>query len=138
MPVTIVGCPTVREADGLALSSRNARLSADERAAATVLSRALSAGCQAIAGGETRPEGVAAVMGAVVAAQPLARLDYAAAVDPEDLLAPASLDRLPSVRLLVAAQVGPVRLIDNCAAPLPSVAGTGAVGHNSANQWVDR
>ena len=97
-PVEVVGCPIVREPDGLALSSRNAYLSAEERAAATVLYRALQAG----AAGDD--------MAAVVAAEPLARLDYAAAVDPATL-APVPL--APGARLLIAAWVGKTRLIDN-------------------------
>ena len=100
-PVDVVGCPTVREPDGLALSSRNAYLSADERRAATVLRRALVAGA---AGG--RPS-----MVEVVAAEPLARLDYAEVCDPETL---APLERVvPGARLLIAAWIGRTRLIDN-------------------------
>ncbi|MGH8980939.1 MAG: pantoate--beta-alanine ligase [Acidimicrobiales bacterium] len=114
MPVSVVGCPTVREDDGLALSSRNALLTRSERRAATVLSRALEAGCAA-GRGEDRPEAVARAMAAVVAAEPLARLDYAAAVDARDLSVPSALSAVPEVRLLVAAEVGQVRLIDNCA-----------------------
>jgi len=123
MPVEVVGCPTVREPDGLALSSRNARLTGDERRAARVLWRALGAGRAAVAGGEAggedRPEVVAATMGAVVDGEPLARLDYAAAVDAADLTVPVSLRDPRAIRLLVAAEIGPVRLIDNCPAPRP-------------------
>jgi pantoate--beta-alanine ligase len=120
MPVEVVACPTVRDADGLALSSRNSRLAPAERRAATVLWRALSAGREAVAGGEDRPSAVAALVAGVVATEPLVRLDYAAAVDARDLTVPASLSEATAVRLLVAAQIGPVRLIDNCAAPRPS------------------
>ena len=84
-PVEVVGCPTVRDDDGLALSSRNVRLSAEERRAATVLYRALRAY-------PTRP------MADVVAEEPLATLDYA------EVLAD---------RLVIAARIGGVRLIDN-------------------------
>ncbi len=117
MPVQVVGCPTVREADGLAVSSRNVRLSPAERAAAPVLSRALAAGRQAVAAGEDRPAAVAATMAAVVATEPSVQLDYAVAVDAGDLTTPARLEAAGAVRLLIAAQVGPVRLIDNCDAP---------------------
>lgn len=117
LPVTVVACPTVREPDGLALSSRNLRLAPAERRAAAVLHRALRAGSVAMSAGEHRPEKVAATMAAVVAAEPLASLDYAAAVDARDLQVPPDLDGVP-VRLLVAARVGAVRLIDNCAGPL--------------------
>ena len=123
LPVTVVGCPTVRQPDGVALSSRNARLSPTERRAATVLHRALEAGAAAVAAGERRPAAVADRMAAEVATEPLARLDYAAAVDPDDLSVPAALDAGRPVRLLVAARVGDVRLIDNRAAvPAPAPA----------------
>jgi pantoate--beta-alanine ligase len=114
MPVRVVACPTVRAPDGLALSSRNRLLSDEERQSATVLWRALSAGARAVADGEVRPAAVAAVMAAVVAAEPRARLDYAAAVDASDLSVPRSLADPVAARLLVAARVGPARLIDNC------------------------
>ena len=119
LPVDVVACPTVREPDGLALSSRNVRLSPPERAAATVLSRALAAARRAIAAGERRPAAVVAVMADVVAAEPLAWLDYAAAVDAADLSVPRSVQHPDEVRLLIAAEVGPVRLIDNCPARTP-------------------
>jgi pantoate--beta-alanine ligase len=118
-PVEIVACTTVREPDGLALSSRNRRLSAGERASAAVLSRALAAGRAAISAGERRPAAVGAVMEAVAAAEPSVLLDYAAVVDAENLSVPARLDGQRPVRLLIAAEVGPVRLIDNCAALVP-------------------
>jgi pantoate--beta-alanine ligase len=105
-PVEVVGCPTVREPDGLALSSRNAYLSPEERQAATVLHRALAVG----AAGGSRDD-----MAAVVAAGPLARLDYVEIAD-ADTLAP--LDRaVPGARLLIAAWVGRTRLIDNVGVP---------------------
>ncbi len=97
-PVDVVACPTVREADGLALSSRNLRLSAEERQAATVLYRALRAGVAARMAGERNPATVRRTMVDTVAGEPLAALDYA--------------EVLPD-RLLIAARVGSVRLIDN-------------------------
>lgn len=97
-PVEVVACPTVRDADGLALSSRNAGLSADERRAATVLYRALRAGVAARMAGERSRDTVRRIMVDTVASEPLAALDYA--------------DVLPD-RLLIAARVGGVRLIDN-------------------------
>jgi pantoate--beta-alanine ligase len=120
MPAEVVACPTVRDDDGLALSSRNVLLSPAERKAAPVLWRALEAGQAAVAGGEVRPEAVAAVMSGTIAAEPLARLDYATVVDAEDLTVPASLSKPVGLRLLVAAEIGPVRLIDNCPALRPS------------------
>jgi pantoate--beta-alanine ligase len=144
-PVEVVGCPTVRDPDGLALSSRNARLSPEERRAALSLSRALNAGCGAVAAGERRPEAVAERMGAVLEAETLASLDYAAVVHPSDLQVPARLSGGETLRLLVAAQVGPVRLIDNVgvrvpeqetraageARPAPAAAGAWAVASGS-------
>ena len=116
LPIEVVGCPIVREVDGLALSSRNVRLSGPEREAATVLSRALAAGRAALAGGAQSGEEVERAMRAAVAGEPLVRLDYAVAVDAVSLEEARILDDLSAVRLLVAAQVGPVRLIDNSAA----------------------
>jgi pantoate--beta-alanine ligase len=114
LPVTIVGCPTVRDPDGLALSSRNVRLSPDERAAAVVLPRALAAGQSLLARGTGFSSSVAEAMRAVVEAEPLVQLDYAVAVGAEDLVAREVIADPSTVRLLIAAQVGPVRLIDNC------------------------
>jgi pantoate--beta-alanine ligase len=123
IPVRVVACPTVREPDGLALSSRNVLLSPEQRRAATVLWRALSAGGEAVEGGEDRPEAVARVMASVVGSEPLVRLHYAAAVDASDLSVPRSLRDVGSVHLLVAGEVGPVRLIDNREAVAPPLAG---------------
>ena len=112
LPVDVVGCPTVREADGLALSSRNVRLSADERAAAPVLHRALGAGAAALVAG-AGPDEVERVMAATVSAEPLVELDYAALVDARDLEPAGDAPSDRPLRLLIAATVGPVRLIDN-------------------------
>ncbi|MFV0258533.1 MAG: pantoate--beta-alanine ligase [Acidimicrobiales bacterium] len=111
IPAEIVGCPIVREPDGLAMSSRNVRLDPDERAAAVVLSQALAAGAEAVAAGATDPDAVTATMAKVVAGEPLARLDYAAVADPATLETPSAIRS--DVRLLIAARLGPVRLIDN-------------------------
>lgn len=111
LPVRVVACPTVREPDGLARSSRNVYLSGDERSAAPVLRQALLAGADLVAGGERDAARVEAHMAEVVAAEPLVDLDYVAAVS-ADTLAP--LDPLSGdVRLLVAARVGRPRLLDN-------------------------
>jgi pantoate--beta-alanine ligase len=111
LPVEVVGCPTVREGDGLALSSRNVRLSDGERRAAAALPRALQAGRGAVVAGERDPGRVVAVMGAVLGRQVGVVPDYAVAVDADTLAVPARLRG--EVRLLVAATVGSVRLIDN-------------------------
>lgn len=112
LPVTVVGCPIIREPDGLAMSSRNTYLTGDYRTAASVLRRALDVGEAAIASGARDPEVVMAEMAAIVEDEPLAELDYVAAVDAATLEMPAILSG--EVRLLIAAQVGRPRLIDNC------------------------
>ena len=109
--VRVVGCPTVRAPDGLALSSRNAYLSPAERAQAPALHRALEAGAALVAAGETDPAAVEAAMASVIAACPLAEIDYAAAVDPNTLDADGPLSG--EVRLVLAARFGRARLIDN-------------------------
>ncbi|MPY95351.1 MAG: pantoate--beta-alanine ligase [Acidimicrobiia bacterium] len=112
LPVDVVACPTVREGDGLALSSRNVHLGPEERRAATVLRRALDAGIAAAAAGERDPAAVDAAMARLVTGEPLAQLDYAAIVRPDTLESP---DRIEpgEYRLLIAARVGKPRLIDN-------------------------
>jgi pantoate--beta-alanine ligase len=104
--------PTVREPDGLAMSSRNAYLGPEDRAAATALFRALSAGRWAFdthLGGDARE--VTCAMEAMVVAEPRAMLDYADVCDP-DSFAPLETLRAPAL-LAIAARVGPARLIDN-------------------------
>jgi len=107
----IVVRPTVREPDGLALSSRNRHLSPEERKAATVLYRALSEGRELIRAGERSVKKVEAAMNRIIWAEPLARLDYLAVADP------ITLDEVRSVRgrvlLLLAVWIGETRLIDN-------------------------
>ena len=110
-PVEVVGCETVRESDGLAMSSRNVYLSPEERAAAPVLHRALRAGRDLIESGERGTSAVNAAMAGIVDAEPLATLDYAEAVDAASLERSVSL--AGDVRLLVAARLGKARLIDN-------------------------
>jgi pantoate--beta-alanine ligase len=111
LPVEVVGCPTIRDTDGLALSSRNAYLSLGERRAATVLHRALRAAAEAVTRGERDAGRLRATMADVVSSEPLARLDYAEVADPTTLR---PLDRVTGeARLLIAAWVGRTRLIDN-------------------------
>ena len=107
----IIGCPTVREPDGLACSSRNQRLAPDDRRAATVVFKALDAARAFVAAGERRSTEVERTMAAVVAAEPRARLDYAVVVDPVTFESPVQL--AGELRLLIATDIGPVRLIDN-------------------------
>jgi pantoate--beta-alanine ligase len=121
LPVAVVGCPTVRDPDGLALSSRNAYLTDAERQVAATLYWSLLAGKRAIEDDHVEDPGVVASrMAEALGRQPAFTLDYAAAVDPERLVV---TDRLGGeVRLLVAARLGRARLIDNLAATVPSPA----------------
>jgi pantoate--beta-alanine ligase len=118
MPVEVVGCPTVREPDGLAMSSRNAYLDPDERAAAPVVHRALLAGRDLVLAGERDPTKVRRAMAAVVDAEPLARLDYAEVAEAGSLAVPVEL--AGPLRLLAAVHVGPARLIDNMGVTAPA------------------
>jgi pantoate--beta-alanine ligase len=113
LPVEIVPCPTARERDGLAVSSRNARLSPDERQAAACLYESLARAAWLVEGGERDVGVLKAEMAKRVGMEPLARLDYVAVVD-EDTFE--EIDRLGGrSRALVAAHVGSTRLIDNVA-----------------------
>ena len=121
MPVTVVGCETVREDDGLAMSSRNAYLTPAERAAAPVVHRALRAGAAAVLAGERDPAEIRALMARVVATEPAGVLDYAEVVDATSLTVPDTLDG--DLRLLAAVRFGSTRLIDNVgvtASPAPT------------------
>lgn len=110
-PVEIVRCPTVREDDGLALSSRNAYLSPAERSAAPVLFRALSAARALFDSGERGGESLRTEMLRVLDSEPPARTLYVSAADPETLQ---ELERVVDGLLLsMAAKVGATRLIDN-------------------------
>jgi pantoate--beta-alanine ligase len=104
--VEIGVCPTVREADGLALSSRNAYLSAEERRAAASLSAALRQAAEAYELGERDPGSLSTALRSRLEAEPLARIDYAELVDPETFRPPGRL-------AVVAVRIGATRLIDN-------------------------
>ena len=121
-PIDVVGCPTVREPDGLAMSSRNARLSAEERAAATCLYEGLTRGASLVERGERDANVVRAEVAKRVGAEPLARIEYAAVVDEETFEEVSELVR--PARALVAARVGSTRLIDNVALPIGDNRGT--------------
>lgn len=114
LPVKIVGCPIVRECDGLAMSSRNRHLGREERAAATVLYRALRSAETLALDGERDPRVLEEAMRSLVESEPLATLDYAAVVDAATLAPLERVDGAP-VRALIAASVGATRLIDNLA-----------------------
>jgi pantoate--beta-alanine ligase len=110
-PIEIVVCPTLREADGLAMSSRNTYLNPDERQAATVLFRALSAAKSAYDPGERDAEKLRALVRETVAAEPLARLQYVSCADYD------TLEELETVRgkalLSMVVFIGKKRLMDN-------------------------
>ena len=111
VPVEVRGCPIVREADGLAMSSRNTYLAPDERRAATVLVRALDAAGARWSAGERLGSSLQRAMVEVLDREPLARTDYAVAADP-DTFRPVDRAAGP-VRLLLAVFIGKTRLIDN-------------------------
>ena len=108
-PVDVVVCPTVREPDGLALSSRNVYLQPRERTKATILWRALQAGRQALLDGDAI-ESVEQRMQTLIAGEEGVALDYASVVDPDSFGSP---DNGGPYLLVVAARVGKARLIDN-------------------------
>jgi pantoate--beta-alanine ligase len=110
-PLEVVVCPTVREPDGLALSSRNAYLDPEQRQAATVLYRALSTARKAYEAEENDAEVLRAIMRETLAAEPLARMQYASCADYDTL---EELERVSGKALLsLAVFVGKTRLIDN-------------------------
>jgi pantoate--beta-alanine ligase len=116
--IEVVACPTVRAPDGLAVSSRNAFLSGEERAQATCLFLALTEAAERARWGERDPGVIVALMAREVGATPLARLDYAAVVDEGTFERAATIDA-PS-RAIVAARFPSARLIDNLLLPAPA------------------
>ena len=110
-PIEIVVCPTVREADGLAMSSRNVYLDPEQRKAATVLFRSLSAAKELYVGGERNAENVRRKMKEVLASEPLADTQYVSCADYD------SLEELTEIKgkalLSMAVFIGKTRLIDN-------------------------
>lgn len=115
LPVEVIGCPTVREPDGLAMSSRNSYLQSDERQAASVLFRALSAAHAAFSAGERDASRLRAVMRTLLETEPLARTDYVSVADPETF---EELEQVADSGLLsLAVFVGRARLIDNVSVP---------------------
>lgn len=116
-PIEIVVCPTVREADGLAMSSRNARLPPEQREAAGCLFLALSEAAELARSGERDAAYLVAAMAREIGATPQARLDYAAVVDDDTFEELRTVN--PPARAIVAARFGDVRLIDNLLLPAP-------------------
>jgi pantoate--beta-alanine ligase len=110
-PVQIVVCPTVREHDGLAMSSRNAYLNAEQRTAAPVLFRALGAAAAAFVAGQRDAEGLRQLMAEIIDDEPLARRQYVSCADPvtlQELEGP-----VQRALLSMAVTIGKTRLIDN-------------------------
>jgi pantoate--beta-alanine ligase len=111
LPTEVIACPTVREPDGLALSSRNVHLSVAERAAAPVLHRALVAARDRLAAGDRSGESLRSTMRDVLKTEPLAAVDYVSVADGVTL---AELERVDGQALLsLAVRLGATRLIDN-------------------------
>jgi pantoate--beta-alanine ligase len=111
LPTEVIACPTVREPDGLALSSRNVHLTAEERAAAPALRRALLAARGRWAAGVRSGDTLRGTMRDVLAAEPLADVDYVSVADASTL---EELDRIDGPALLsLAVRFGSTRLIDN-------------------------
>jgi pantoate--beta-alanine ligase len=110
-PIEIVVCPTVREADGLAMSSRNSYLSAEERQSATILFRALTAAQEAYERGERDAETLRKIMAETIASEPRAQMQYVSCADYD------TLEELATVTgkalLSMAVFMGKTRLIDN-------------------------
>jgi pantoate--beta-alanine ligase len=117
LPVEVEPCPTVREPDGLAMSSRNRRLTPEQRSAAGCLFLALAEAAELAKDGEREAAVLVAVMAREIGATPEARLDHAAVVDEETFAEVRTIER--PARALVAARFGDVRLIDNLLLPTP-------------------
>ena len=111
MPLTITGCPIIREADGLAKSSRNTYLSIEERKAALVLSRSIFLGKEMVEKGERDCKRILAAMTAEIEKEPLAKIDYVKIVDLDTMQQVEKIDR--GILAAIAVYIGKTRLIDN-------------------------
>ena len=111
MPLTITGCPIIREADGLAKSSRNTYLSIEEREAALVLSRSIFLGKEMVEKGERDCKKILATMTAEIEKEPLAKIDYVKIVDLDTMQQVEKIDR--GILAAIAVYIGKTRLIDN-------------------------
>jgi pantoate--beta-alanine ligase len=109
--VQIIGCPIIREEDGLAKSSRNTYLNAEERKAALVLSRSLKLGKELVAKGEKSAEAVKKVITEEIEKEPLAKIDYVEVVDFDTITPTETIGK--SVLVAIAVYIGKTRLIDN-------------------------
>jgi len=111
LDVEVITLPTKREADGLAMSSRNSYLGADERRAAAVLNRSLTAARDLFLAGVKEPEKLKNKIRAVIAGEPAITIDYVEIADPENLTSLAEIER--TMVILIAVRLGRTRLIDN-------------------------
>lgn len=111
MPLTITGCPIIREADGLAKSSRNTYLSIEEREAALVLSRSIFLGKEMVEKGERDCKRILAAMTEEIEKEPLAKIDYVKIVDLDTMQQVEKIDR--GILAAIAVYIGKTRLIDN-------------------------
>lgn len=111
MPLTITGCPIIREADGLAKSSRNTYLSIEELEAALVLSRSIFLGKEMVEKGERDCKKILAAMTAEIEKEPLAKIDYVKIVDLDTMQQVEKIDR--GILAAIAVYIGKTRLIDN-------------------------
>lgn len=118
VPMRIVVCPTVRELDGLAMSSRNRYLSVEERERALALSRGLKRAAAAFASGERGQERLSGEMLDELRAAGISQIEYAVVADPDTLESAARVGERAVA--LIAARVGTTRLIDNCELPAPA------------------
>ena len=110
-PLEIIACPIVREEDGLAKSSRNTYLNAEERQAALILSKSLKKGKEAIESGEKDAKTIIAIIKNSLQSEPLARIDYVEVVDFENIQ---RVDKIEGETLVaIAVYIGKTRLIDN-------------------------
>jgi pantoate--beta-alanine ligase len=134
LPVDVIGCPLVREPDGLAMSSRNAYLSPDERRAATVLSRSLRTAADAVVAGERDAAAITRMIEAAVAGEPRVELEYAEVRHGPDLTTSTRLDG--EVLVAVAAKVGPARLIDNVTITITGPEITTDLGVMTQESWT--
>ena len=115
MPTEIITCPTLRDSDGLAMSSRNVYLSPAERTSGLSLSRALQLARNKVRSGETDLNAIRLALRAEIEQTPGVSVDYATIVDPESLVELTEI--APHMVALVAARVGATRLIDNMLIP---------------------
>ena len=111
MPLTITGCPIIREEDGLAKSSRNTYLSPEEQKAALVLSRSILLGKEMVENGERDCKKILAAMTAEIEKEPLAKIDYVKIVDLDTMQQVEKIDR--GILAAIAVYIGKTRLIDN-------------------------